>query len=96
MSILERVRGSGKCPPSLLCHDGNEDFEATAVKVVDANGTSVVRNEDHCAKENIFSPFVVRLVLTLDVSFLFAFITELCLSSEPAVPDDFKKLLEVR
>lgn len=43
MSILERVRASGKCPPSLLCDDTNGDFVANATKVVDANGTSVVR-----------------------------------------------------
>uniref|UniRef100_A0A7S4AAD9 RRM domain-containing protein n=2 Tax=Pseudo-nitzschia australis TaxID=44445 RepID=A0A7S4AAD9_9STRA len=37
MSILERVRASGKCSPSLLCDDTNDDFIANATKVVDAN-----------------------------------------------------------
>lgn len=37
MSILERVRASGKCSPSLLCDDTNDDFVANATKVVDAN-----------------------------------------------------------
>mmetsp|Transcript_9362 Transcript_9362/g.15021 ORF Transcript_9362/g.15021 Transcript_9362/m.15021 type:complete len:92 (-) Transcript_9362:5444-5719(-) len=39
MSILERVRASGKYPPSLLGeYNGNEDgFEAAMMKVLDAN-----------------------------------------------------------
>jgi len=37
MTILERVRVSGKCPPSLIYTDSDIDFETTAVKVVDAN-----------------------------------------------------------
>jgi len=37
MNFIERVRVSGKCLPSLICVDSDEDFETTAVKVVDAN-----------------------------------------------------------
>lgn len=37
MSILERIRVSGKCPPSLLGAEPDTDFETAAVKVVDAN-----------------------------------------------------------
>jgi len=37
MSIVERVRLSGKCPPSLIRVDPDFDFENTAVKVIDAN-----------------------------------------------------------
>eukprot|EP00537_Pseudo-nitzschia_pungens_P006995 CAMPEP_0172356736 /NCGR_PEP_ID=MMETSP1060-20121228/1115_1 /TAXON_ID=37318 /ORGANISM="Pseudo-nitzschia pungens, Strain cf. cingulata" /LENGTH=836 /DNA_ID=CAMNT_0013077035 /DNA_START=71 /DNA_END=2584 /DNA_ORIENTATION=+ len=36
-STLERVRASGKCPPSLLCEDVGVDFNAAAINVVDAN-----------------------------------------------------------
>jgi hypothetical protein len=45
MSVLERVRASGKFPPSLLRDSaGQDDFEAALLKVVDTNnGTSVVR-----------------------------------------------------
>jgi hypothetical protein len=43
MTILERVRSSGSCPPSLICVGSDMEFEAAAVKVIDANGTSVVR-----------------------------------------------------
>jgi hypothetical protein len=43
MSIIERVRVSGRCPPSLIGVDSDIDFDTAAVKVVDANGTSVVR-----------------------------------------------------
>ena len=43
MSILEKVRASGDCPPSLIGVDADADFETAALKVVDANGTSVVR-----------------------------------------------------
>lgn len=42
MSILERVRASGKCPPSLIGGNPDADFETAALKVVDANGMSVV------------------------------------------------------
>ena len=44
MNIIERVRLSGKSPPSLLCVESDTDFETAAIKVVDANGTSVVRS----------------------------------------------------
>jgi len=37
MNIFERVRLSGKCPPSLICLDSDIDFETKAVNVVDAN-----------------------------------------------------------
>lgn len=44
MSIIERVRASGKCPPSLLSsNDSAEDgFETAVSKVVDATGTAKV------------------------------------------------------
>lgn len=38
MSILEKVRASGDCPPSLIGVDADADFETAALKVVDANG----------------------------------------------------------
>jgi len=37
MSVLEKVRSSGKCPLSLLSIDSDMEFETMAVKVVDAN-----------------------------------------------------------
>ena len=43
MSILERVRASGQCAPSLIGGNPDADFETAALKVVDANGMSVVR-----------------------------------------------------
>ena len=43
MSILERVRASAGFPPSLIGADSDADFENAAMKVVDANGMSVVR-----------------------------------------------------
>ncbi len=43
MSIIERVRASGGCPPSLIGVDSDTGFETAALKVVDANGMSVVR-----------------------------------------------------
>lgn len=44
MSVLERVRATGKYPPSLLQDGsvtGDDGFEAAVMKVLDANGTSV-------------------------------------------------------
>jgi len=98
MSTLERVRASGKCSPSLLRDDIDSDFETTATKVVDANGTSVVRLFAFDAMETSgltlycmysFGSNPLALIFLLTV-------VELYLSSEPTVPDDFKKLLEVR
>ncbi len=43
MSILERVRASGDCPPSLIGVDADAEFETAVLKVIDANGMSVVR-----------------------------------------------------
>lgn len=45
MSVLERVRASGKFPPSLLRDaTGQDDFEAALLKVLDTNnGTYFVR-----------------------------------------------------
>lgn len=45
MSILERARASGKYPPSLLQDSSkvDEEFEKAVMKVLDANGTSVLR-----------------------------------------------------
>jgi len=37
MNIVERVRLSGKCPPSLIRINSDIDFENAAVKVIDAN-----------------------------------------------------------
>lgn len=41
MSIIERLKASGKCPPSLLStNESQEDgFETAVSKVVHANGT---------------------------------------------------------
>lgn len=38
-NIIDRARASGKCSPSLLRDDTDNDFNAAVVKVVDANGT---------------------------------------------------------
>lgn len=44
MNVIERARASGKCPPSLFRDEPKEgSFEAAVAKVLDANGTSVVR-----------------------------------------------------
>ena len=44
MNISERLRASGKCPPSLMRETLQEDvFEMAVSKVLDANGTCVVR-----------------------------------------------------
>jgi hypothetical protein len=45
MKILERARASGKYPPSLLrdIDIGDDSFEAALLKVLDANGMSVLR-----------------------------------------------------
>lgn len=45
MSLLERARASGKYPPSLLRDNsnGDDDFEAVVKKILDSNGTSVLR-----------------------------------------------------
>ena len=45
MSLLERVRATGTCPPSLLkkeSSDGDQSFEEVALRILDSNGTSVV------------------------------------------------------
>jgi len=36
-NIIDRARASGKCSPSLLRDDTDNDFNAAVVKVVDAN-----------------------------------------------------------
>ena len=41
MNVVERIRVSGKCPPSLMRVDSDTDFETMAVKVIDANGMSI-------------------------------------------------------
>jgi hypothetical protein len=41
MSVLQRARDSGKCPPSLLTEDRVEDadgFDAAVMKVLDGSG----------------------------------------------------------
>jgi hypothetical protein len=45
MSVIERARTSGKCPPSLLKSESADDngFEAGVAKVLDASGTFFVR-----------------------------------------------------
>jgi hypothetical protein len=44
MSLLDRARASGRCPPSLLQSVSKEDqFESVVSRVLDANGTFVVR-----------------------------------------------------
>ena len=88
MSILERVRTSGKCPPTLIGGNPDTDFETAALKVVDANGTSVasLTSSQQCV--------LFRIRLTLFCIPLFS--TELYLSFETTVPVDFKALLEVR
>ncbi|KAG7346295.1 RNA recognition motif containing protein [Nitzschia inconspicua] len=59
MSVIERVRASGKYPPSLLQSsvNGDDEFEAAVMKILDAN--------------------------------------ELCLSTGPAVAEDFKSVLQM-
>ena len=37
-TIIERVRASGKCPPSLIRDVADNKFEAAVEKVVDSNG----------------------------------------------------------
>lgn len=45
MSVIERARTSGKCPPSLLkSENGDDSFEAGVAKVMDVNGTFFVRS----------------------------------------------------
>jgi hypothetical protein len=45
MSLVERVRATGTCPPSLLkqeeAAEGDKSFEEVALKILDANGTCV-------------------------------------------------------
>jgi len=46
-NIIDRVRASGKCSPSLLRDDTDNDFDAAVVNVVDANGTELNLSSGH-------------------------------------------------
>ena len=91
MSILDRVRASGKCPPSLIGGNPDNDFETAALKVVDANGMSVVRLTSLLQYCPMCVLFRIRLTFFIPFSS-----PELYLSFETTVPVDFKALLEVR
>ena len=95
MSVLEKVRSSGKCPPSLLSIDSDTEFEATAVKVVDANGKSVSRVYTYVYAWLVHLISWPSLPSFLILCYLWIF-AELYLSYGPTVRVDFKKLLEVR
>jgi hypothetical protein len=51
MSLLDRARASGRCPPSLLKDEGTDDasaFEAAVTRVLDATGMCDVRLDMFC------------------------------------------------
>lgn len=86
MNIIERARASGKYPPSLLkdSSNGDEEFETAVMKVLDANGTSVLRKVSRYHLPGVLQSSPIFLA------------SELCLATGPAVPEDFKTVLQVR
>jgi hypothetical protein len=70
MSLIERARASGRCPPSLLqeeTSDGANGFEAAVTQILDANGTSIVRfmccNNSLRTSFKCSSPFFFSILL---------------------------------
>jgi hypothetical protein len=94
MSLIERARASGRCPPSLLqeeSSDGANGFEAAVTQILDANGTSIVRFM--CCNNSLRTYFLMLIAL---FSFYFTPLKDLSLSSDQSLVDDFKSLLQVR
>jgi hypothetical protein len=102
MSVMEKFRATGKYSPSLLGGKTNGDgdeFDTAVNKVLDANGTSVVRYTGWTTMS--ISSFVLITVRISSPCLLYClycyfFKPDLCLASGPSVPDDFKNVLQVR
>ena len=89
MSVLQRARESGSCPPSLLAGGDNpslnQAFEAALGKFLDANGTSVTRRLTHADDVGLI-PFTCLLL------------SPSALSLTPGLQsaENFRELLKVR
>jgi hypothetical protein len=82
-SLLERVRMSGTCPPSLLSDASNEDgFEEAALRTLDAAGKSLVRRSVIAMKRSSLKTFS-------------SLSTEFRLTSDMAAAESFSSLLQV-
>jgi hypothetical protein len=92
MSVLQRARDSGKCPPSLLSEErvvDEDGFDEAVLKVLDASGKkdfqrSGLRVVSGFSRTNSFC-----------LTFLFAMLA-FVLAPDLQTADDFATLLQVR
>jgi hypothetical protein len=92
MSVLQRARDSGKCPPSLLSEErvvDEDGFDEAVLKVLDATGKKDFQ------RFRVACHFRVPAKLTFFVRFFFAMLA-FVLAPDLQTADDFATLLQVR
>ena len=90
VSLIERARKSGTCPPSLLSEQiaSNEDgFEEAALRTFDAAGTYCTRSCVTTAAGGVFAHILFSLFLLV--------VAEFQLTSDMAAAESFSYLLQV-